>query len=96
MEGVALTTAIADARAAIQAASGEMRSYRRQIAERPLNDNENSNDHDISGPLQACDNMLAVVQVHLSYLSQQDSLLLVPGTNTENSGSPFFVIWTKP
>jgi hypothetical protein len=89
MEGVTLTTAMADARAAIQATSSEIRSYRQQIADHPLKANHNLNDHDISVALQACDDMLAVIQVHLSYLSQQNSLLLVPGTNSENSGSPF-------
>lgn len=81
-----MTTAMADARAAIQATSREIRNQRRLIL------HEVQGGPDIAATLQACNDMLAVIQVHLSYLIRQDSLLLVPGTNAENSGS--FMILT--
>ena len=80
MEMIALTTAMADARAAIQATSREIRNRRRQL----LHHSPEGQGEDISATLQACEDMLGVVQVHLSYLAQQDSLFLVPGTNAES------------
>ena len=82
MEVIALTTAMADARAAIQATNREIRSCRRQAIHLP----ERQRDVEISAMLKACDDILSVVQVHLLYLVQSDSLLLVPGTNAERSG----------
>ena len=82
MEVIALTTAMADARAAIQATTREIRNYRRQVLHLP----DRRRDVEINSMLQECDDMLSVVQVHLSYLVQNDSLLLVPGTNAEHSG----------
>jgi hypothetical protein len=81
MEMIAMTTAMADARAATQATSREMQNQRRLILY------EVQGGPDIDATLQACNDMLAVIQVHLSYLVQKDSLLLVPGTNAENSGN---------
>ena len=80
METIALTTAMADARAAIQATSREIRNQRLLIL------NQIQDGPDITATQQACNDMLAVIQVHLSYLLRQDSLLLVPGTNADNSG----------
>ena len=82
MEVIALTTAMADARAAIQAAMREIRNFRRQALHLP----DRGTEAEISVMLQGCDDMLSVIQVHLSYLVQNDSLLLVPGTNAEHSG----------
>lgn len=76
-----MMTAMADAQAAIQATSREIQNQRRLVS------HEVERSPDITATLQACTNMLAVIQVHLSYLVRQDSLLLVPGTNAENSGS---------
>ena len=75
MEIIALTTAMADARAAIQAASREIRNYRRQ-----------NGSPEIHTTLEACDSMLSGIQTHLTYIARRDSLLVVPGTNAENSG----------
>lgn len=85
MEIIALTTAIADARAAIQAATREVRNRRQKVLHQP----PEGQGEDISDTLQACEDMLAVIQVQLSYLAQKDSLLLVPGTNAEKSGNVF-------
>lgn len=81
MEMIALMTAMTDAQAAIQATSREIQNQRRLVS------HEVEGDLDITATLQACNNMLAVIQVHLSYLVRQDSLLHVPGTNAESSGS---------
>jgi len=82
MEAIALTTAMADARAAIQATTREAKDRSRQVLYRP----DRRTDSEISTMLEACDDILSVIQVHLSYLVQNDSLLLVPGTNAEHSG----------
>jgi len=82
MEAIALTTAMADARAAIQATTRDARECKRQALHLP----DRRIDAEISAMLQACDDILSVIQVHLSYLVQNDSLLLVPGTNAEHSG----------
>jgi len=84
MEVIALTTAMADARAAIQATTREISNRKRQAFHFP----DRRGDVEISAMLQECDDMLSVIQVHLSYLVQNDSLLLVPGTNAEHSGTP--------
>jgi hypothetical protein len=83
METIALTTAMADARAAIQATLRETRSRRQEFLHR----SPEGQGEDISTTLQACEYILGIIQVHLSYLGQPDSLLLVPGTNAENSGT---------
>ena len=75
MEIIALTTAMADARAAIQAALREIRNYRRRDGGSEIDDT-----------LEASNSMLAVVQTHLAYIARRDSLLVVPGTNAGNSG----------
>ena len=85
MEIIALTTAMADARAAIQATIREIRSQRQQVLHQPPEGQR----EDISVTLQTCEDMLAVIRVHISYLVQKDSLLLVPGTNAEKSGNIF-------
>ena len=81
METIALTSAMADARAAIQATSREIQNQRRLILHLV------QGGPDITATQEACNDMLAVIQVHLSYLLRKDSLLLVPGTNAENSGN---------
>ena len=85
METIALTTAMADARAAIQATTREIRNRRQKI----LHQSPEGQGEDISDTLQASGDILAVIQVQLSYLAQKDSLLLVPGTNAEKSGHIF-------
>lgn len=76
MEVIALTTAMADARAAIQAVSKEIRSYARR-----------DGGAEIYTTSETCDAILAVIQTHLAYIVRRDSLLVVPGTNAENSGT---------
>ena len=88
MEIIALTTAMADARAAIQAASREIRNYKRQVTSSPI-DNQPPGRPDIIETLDACESIVSVLQVHLSYLARRDSLLVVPGTNAGNSGKLF-------
>jgi hypothetical protein len=78
MEIIALTTAMADARSAIQFTTQEMRNYRRRASGDTVDD--------ILATLNGCNELLAVVQVHLSYLVGVDSLLQVPGTNADNKG----------
>jgi hypothetical protein len=91
MEMIALTTAMADARAAIQAASRGIQNYKRQVlATIPISP-QNEAASEINETLEACDDMLAVVQVHLAYLVRPNSILVVPGTNAENSGTIFFI-----
>jgi hypothetical protein len=87
MEVIALTTALADARAAIQVSSREIREAIRSLQRRTDRGQEGDLSN-LSATQKACDGMLAVVQVHLAYLVRSDSLLLVPGTNAENSGTP--------
>lgn len=76
MEVIAFTTAMADARAAIQAASREIRSYARR-----------DGSAEIYTASEACDAILAVIQTHLAYIERRDSLLVVPGTNAGNGGT---------
>ena len=85
MEIIALTTAMADARAAIQAASREIRTYKSQVTSSPI-DNQPPGRPDIIETLGACDSIMAVLQVHLAYIARRDSLYVVPGTNSGNSG----------
>jgi hypothetical protein len=85
MEVIALTTALADARAAIQVTSREIRNSIRSLQLR-TDRGQDVDPSKINSAQQACDDMLAVIQVHLAYLVRRDSLLLVPGTNAENSG----------
>ena len=80
MEIIALTTAMAEARAAIQAASREIRNYQRREGGSQVDD-----------MLEACDSILAVIQTHLAYIARRDSLLVVPGTNAGNSGQMKFI-----
>jgi hypothetical protein len=81
MEVIALTTAVADARAAIQATTRDIKNW--QALHLP----DRRRDGGVSAMLRECNDMLSVIQVHLSYLVQNDSLLLVPGTNAEHSGT---------
>ena len=85
MEIVALTTAMADARAAIQAAAREIQECRRQALTRSVDIQGQSYD-EITAARDACNDILAVIQVHLSYLVQNNSLIAIPGTNAENCG----------
>lgn len=80
MEVIALTTAMADARAAIQATTREIKNWQ------ALHLSDRGRDGGVSAMLRECNDMLSVIQVHLSYLVENDSLLLVPGTNAEHSG----------
>ena len=80
MEMIALTTAMADARSAIQATIHEIRNYRRST----LTSFELS--ADIDDMLSNCNDILRVVQLHLWYLVRSDSLLQVPGTNADYNG----------
>ena len=84
MELVALTTAMGDARAAIQAGSRQLQECKRRILSQPGRVRREANQ--IALTQDACNDILAVVQVHLAYLTRNDSLLVVPGTNAENSG----------
>jgi hypothetical protein len=90
MEVIALTTAMADARAVIQAAIRQIRSYRHQrIQRQPPGPRDLATD-EMTITLTNSESLLGIIQVHLSYLVRQDSLLLVPGTNADNSGTiPF-------
>ena len=76
MEVIAFITAMADARAAIQAASREIRSFARR-----------DGDAEIYTASEACGAMLAVIQTHLAYIARRDSLLVVSGTNAGNRGT---------
>lgn len=75
MEIIALTTAMAEAKAVLQASLREIRNYRRRDA-----------GEDIDETLEACHSMLGVIQTHLAYISRRDSLLLIPGTNADKNG----------
>lgn len=75
MEIIALTTAMAEARAGIHASLREIRTYRRRNAA-----------EDINETLEACHSILGIIQIHLAYISRRDSLLVVPGTNADKNG----------
>jgi len=75
MEIIALITAMADARAGIQASLREIRNYPRRNA-----------GEDIDETLEACHSMLRIIQTHLAYISRRDSLLVIPGTNADKNG----------
>ena len=86
METIALTTAMTDARAAIQATIRQIRSYRYQTLQRQAPGPQDHTLDEMTDTLTNSENMLGIIQVHLTYLLRQDSLLLVPGTNADNSG----------
>jgi hypothetical protein len=78
MEIIALTTAMADVRAAIQATIQEIRTIERQTTDDDLHPS-------ILATLDRCKELLEIVRVHLWYLVNPDSLLQVPGTNAESN-----------
>jgi hypothetical protein len=90
MEIIALTTAMADARATIQATVHEMQRIERQAIDHPSDMSDL-----ILETLNGCNEILAVVQVHLWYLVRPDSLLQVPGTNADFKGIPLHILTAR-
>jgi hypothetical protein len=88
MEIIALTTAMADARSAIQATVHEIRSVERQTTDDDLHPS-------ILATLARCNELLATVQVHLWYLVKPDSFLQVPGTNATSNRTPSTITYIR-
>jgi hypothetical protein len=78
MEIIALMTAMADARAAVQATVHEIQSVKRQTTSDDLLPR-------ILGTLARCNELLEMMKVHLWYLVEPDSFLQVPGTNATSN-----------
>jgi hypothetical protein len=92
MELIGLTTAMADAQGTMQATLREMRNRRGEVLS---NQGYYTDPDDIEATIEATENALAVVQVHLSYVMSQDNLLSVPGTNSDNWGISFANLFTN-
>src|SRR5262245_1313618 len=77
MEFIALTTAMADASYTIQAAVREMERHKEAVE---------ADDSDMDLTIEECHAMMDTIECQLSYLQQDDSILAVPGLNSEHSG----------
>jgi len=81
MEMVALTTAMADAYAKVQATLREMRKERPKV----LSDRRGDTDpEDVHAAIETSENISDIIQTQLSYMLRKDSLITIPGTSADS------------
>jgi len=89
MEMVALTTAMADAHAKVQATLREMRKQRPNILSDRLADTDSE---DVDTTIETSEIISNIIQTQLSYILRKDSLITIPGTNADNCRIYYFFV----